>query len=91
MIGESLAFVALVGAVAAPLCGHQAQPWPLGGAWRRLKARMPRRGLLRGLGGPEGPFRLPRSLRDAPGASQGPSRRPPSWAHTQPLDYEESA
>lgn len=29
MIAELLAFVAMVVAVAAPLCGHQNQPWPL--------------------------------------------------------------
>ena len=40
MTAGLLAFVALVVAVAAPLCGHQGQPWPLGGAWRWLYGRL---------------------------------------------------
>ncbi|HEY9353650.1 MAG TPA: hypothetical protein VIP28_10380 [Nocardioides sp.] len=87
-----LAFVALTVTIPALLLGHQGQDWPLRGPWRWLRARMPRRGPQAPVCGPQSPSRLPRGLRDAPEPAQSRSRRPaPSWAHTQPLDYEEAA
>lgn len=58
MIAECAAFIAIVIAVAAPVCGHQNQAWPL------------------------------RRQRHTPPAER---RRVPSWAHTEPYDYEEAA
>lgn len=79
MTVEPAAFVVLVVAVAAPVCGHQTQPWPLRGAWRALRAF--RRGLC-----------ASRDAGGAPRPAQRRSGRPaPSWAHTQPTDYEEAA
>jgi hypothetical protein len=37
VIAESLAFVALVVAVAAPLLGHQGEPFPPARWWRTLR------------------------------------------------------
>lgn len=70
MIAEALAFLAAVVAVAAPLCGHQGQPWPLR---RRAASCAP-------AGAPEGPSGGFRALRPAPDVSQPPSR--PSWTRT---------
>lgn len=76
MIAEALAFVAMVVAVAAPLCGHQGQSWPLGGAWRglsRLRSRS-------------------RVSSDTEGVTEPPrprtAVRSPSWANTQPINEE---
>lgn len=78
-MSELLAFVAVVVAVAAPLCGHQTQPWPLRGAWRALTAA---HRASRDSGATGTPFR-PAQRRTAI-----PVRRTPAWAHTQPLDKE---
>lgn len=73
------AFTVMVVSVAAPVCGHQTQPWPLRGLLRGLRAlRSPSRG-KRGVGAP---------VRAAERRTE-PRRRPvPSWACTQPIDYE---
>jgi hypothetical protein len=73
-----VAFLALVVACTALLCGHPGQPFPLHGAWRYLTA----------------PHRAARASRVATGAhspADGRLRPRPLWAHTQPLDYEEAA
>lgn len=85
------AYVVLVVVLPALLLGHQGQDWPLAGAWRAVRARWPRRGALRGLGAPHSPSRDSSVATQALRASQGPSRRAPSWAHTQPLDRQEAA
>lgn len=81
-LGPLAAYMAATVAVTALCCGHQGQPWPLAGLWRHLTAARPQEGRQAPACGPQSPFRLPRGLRDAPGASQGPSRPAPSWAHT---------
>lgn len=75
----AVVLVVLVVAVAAPVCGHQTQPWPLRGAcawlYARLSALRPARVRREGPPSPR-PF----SARTA--------RRAPAWAHTQPADKE---
>ncbi|MEU2780570.1 hypothetical protein [Streptomyces sp. NPDC007110] len=39
MIADCLAFVAIVVAIAAPLCGHQTQPFPPLVWWRNRRRR----------------------------------------------------
>lgn len=85
-----VAYLALVVVVPALLLGHQGQDWPLK-LRRPHKARQPREAACAPLCGPQSPARLPGSLRGAPEASQRRPRPTPSWAHTQPLDYEEAA
>jgi hypothetical protein len=74
----AVAFMALVVACTALLCGHQGQPFPLHGAWRYLTA--PRR-----------VFRASRVTTGAYNPAGGRLRPRPLWAHSQPLDYEETA
>ncbi len=85
------AYLACTVAIAALACGHQGQDWPLPGAWRWLRAHLPRRGALWGHGAPHGPSCDSRVA----GTSERPSgarvRPRPSWSHSQPLDYEEAA
>lgn len=69
MIGL-LAYLAIITALAALLCGHVGEPFPPFRWWRVLRAR--------------------RTAAPQPPAAR--TRRPvPSWAHTQPYDYEEAA
>jgi hypothetical protein len=79
VIAELLAFVAVVVAVAAPVCGHQTQPWPLRGAWRALTAAHRASRDSRATGRP---------FRAAQRRTAIPARRTPAWAHTQPQDKE---
>jgi len=77
-VTDALAFLAATVAVAAVLCGHQGQPWPLAGLRRSVcrfaGPRSPLYALLR----PEVPEEAPRLLRVS-------DRRPtPRWAI--PLD-----
>ena len=78
---DVLAYLALVVTIPAMLLGHQGQDWPLAGAWRWVRARMPRAGRCTPAGAPWGVLRLPRGLRGAPVASEGrvwlrPARAP---------------
>ena len=80
---DALAFLGIVVGVAAPLCGHQGQPFPLRlrrGAWRRLSAPLRR--------SDDSSVATPPDR-----AADGRSARPvPSWTHTEPYtDYEEAA
>jgi hypothetical protein len=78
-VSELLAFVAVVVAVAAPLCGHQTQPWPLRGACAWLYARL-------------SALQPSQARREGPPPQRPPhartARRTPAWAHTQPTDKE---
>jgi hypothetical protein len=74
----AVAYLALVVACTALLCGHQGQPFPLHGAWRHLTA--PRR-----------VFRASRVTTGAHSPADGRTTVRPLWAHTQPLDYQETA
>lgn len=78
------AYLAMVVAIAALLCGHQGQPWPLTG----LRAACRR-------GGPRTDTVAPLAAEHASRASESiprPKRRPaPSWAHTEPYTYEGAA
>jgi hypothetical protein len=74
----AVAFMALVVACTALLCGHPGQPFPLHAAWRRLWA--PRRVL-----------RASRATTGAHSPEGGHTRPRPIWAHSQPLTYEETA
>ena len=75
---DVLAYLALVVTIPAMLLGHQGQDWPLAGAWRWVRARMPRAGRCAPAGGLWGALRLPRGLRGAPEVSGGRVRlRPP--------------
>ena len=86
------AYLATTVAVAALLCGHQGQPWPLAGLLAWLRALRPREGVQTPACGPHSPSRLPRDLRGAPrGAQRRSGRSVPSWAHTEPYTYEEAA
>lgn len=75
-------FLTVVVAVAALVCGHQGQPWPLTPLWRTVRARMPRAARCAPAGAPRGASRLPLHLRDAPEALTPPSSPVPAWAHT---------
>jgi hypothetical protein len=86
-----VAYLVLVVTLPALLLGHQGQDFPPLLWWRTLKARRAREARCAPAGALHSPSRLPDSLRGAPRASQKPSRPAPSWAHTQPLDYEEAA
>ncbi|WP_328436948.1 hypothetical protein OHA71_06590 [Streptomyces sp. NBC_00444] len=77
---EALAFIALVVAVAAPLCGHQGQPFPLARAARCALAWRPQKR-----------SRDSRATTGAERPADGRMRARPTWAHSQPLDYEEAA
>jgi hypothetical protein len=76
VIAEALAFVAVVVAVAAPVCGHQTQPWPLRRPCAWLYARLTA-------------LQLSRTHREGHASQRPPSartaRRAPAWAHTQPI------
>lgn len=74
---DVLAITAIITALAAALCGHATQPFPLTPIWRRLTARLP---------APHA-TETPRSHP----APQRAARSRPLWAHTQPLDYDEAA
>jgi hypothetical protein len=74
----AVAFMALVVACTALLCGHPGQPFPLRAACAWLRGR------LSASHAPQAP--------GFTRAAQRPAERPlPAWAHTQPLDYEEAA
>jgi len=94
-LGWALAAWIVLVSLTAALALHTAlvAVWWAGRAvWRAVRALWPRRGVLRGLGAPEGPSRGSRAVGGVPEASQSRSRRrAPSWAHTQPLDHEEAA
>lgn len=78
-----LAYLALVIAIPALLCGHCGEDWPLTGAcrWAWKTAR-------RALYG----RRRPEQASRAPDSTESPQRRSrPSWAHEQPTTYEEAA
>lgn len=76
---DVLAVVAVIVALAAGLCGHAAQPFPLAPAWRWLCAR------LAASNAPKVPEVHPIPERPAC------ARTRPLWAHSQPLDYDEAA
>lgn len=80
---DAFVFLAVTVAVAAVLCGHQGQPWPLAGlvrsAWTAAASRRPQKPA----GAPESPSR---GSRDA-GTPQKPAGgrtelHVPSWART---------
>lgn len=89
---DVLAYLTLVVVIPAILLGHHGQDFPPL-AWRRtIRARQARARGCAPVSRPQSPSRLPRDLRGAPEPAQSRTRRPvPSWAHTQPLDYEEAA
>jgi hypothetical protein len=60
-VTDALVFLAVTVAVAAVVCGHQGQPWPLAGLWRAVAAPLAASGALRAL----------RPLREAPDAPEG--------------------
>ncbi|MFC7983841.1 hypothetical protein [Streptomyces sp. NPDC057336] len=72
---DRLAFLILVAALTAWMCGHQAQPFPLGRACGWLYARVR----------PSRTIPAPRVHR----TRQRPPRTP-LWARSQPLAYEET-
>jgi hypothetical protein len=71
-----VAFLALVVACTALLCGHQGQPFPLRAACGWLRGRLTA-------------SQDRRALRVHPAHERAPHA--PLWAHTQPLDYQETA
>lgn len=76
-----LIFLAVTGAIlalAAVACGA----WAVDTAWGRLWGR------VRGSDGVEAPSEPEQPPRPPDGRT---GRRTPSWAHTQPLDYDEAA
>lgn len=79
---DALAFLGLVIGVAAPMCGHQGQPFPL----------RPRRGAWRWLSAPLRRSRDSRVATPPVRAAGGRTARPaPSWAHTDHHDHREAA
>lgn len=77
---DALAFLAVTVAVAAVVCGHQGQPWPLAGLVRSAwTAAGPRRALSARLSAEQ-----PSADPESPGTPDGRSERPPhpspSWA-----------
>lgn len=68
------AYLAMVVAVAALLCGHQGQPWPLAGLWRTVYRFAGARRVLYARLRPEAPESVPRVLRISD------RRSTPRWA-----------
>jgi hypothetical protein len=74
----ALVFLAVTVAVAAVVCGHQGQPWPLAGLWEAVAARLAASGALRALRPlPESPA-APEGLLGAPGSDRAPTGGPSS-------------
>ena len=77
---DAFVFLAVTVAVAAVVCGHQGQPWPLAGLVRSAWTAVgPRRALSARLSA-EQPSRAPESPGTADGRSEPPSHPAPSWA-----------
>ena len=75
-----LAYLALVIAIPALLCGHCGEDWPLTGACRRVW-KTARRALRAPLADERAP--------QAPESTPSPQRRSrPSWVQQQPLELE---
>lgn len=76
------AYLVLVVVIPALLLGHQGQDFPLRRACAWLYGRLPASGASQAV--PEG--------REPQRPSRARTARPvPSWAHSQPIDYEEAA
>ena len=80
---DAFVFLAATVAVAAVVCGHQGQPWPLAGlvrsAWAAAASRRPQEPA----GAPESPSRGSRAgvpQKPADGRTELPSQLAPSWA-----------
>lgn len=91
MIGLA-AYLALVVTLPALVLGHQGEVFPPLRWWRWARARQARRGAWRGSGAPQGPFCDSRAAETPAGPPERRTApRVPSWAHQQPIDYEEAA
>ena len=76
-------FVVLTVTVAAPLCGHQGQPWPLAPLWEALAATVAASRALRALReGPPAPGASEGRL-GAPGSAEAPARGPSGAASSR--------
>lgn len=77
MIGV-VVFVVLTVTVAAPLCGHQGQPWPLAPLWEAVAAAVAASRALRALGEGRASLSASEGLLGAPGSAGRPAKGPSS-------------
>jgi hypothetical protein len=86
-----LVFVAAVVAVTAAVCGHQGQPFPPACWWRTVRVALGSRKALKAPLAPSEPESD--QIPDLPAERRSGSQphRTPTWAHSQPLDYQEAA
>jgi len=75
--------------LAAGLCGHATQPFPLTQAWRTVTAWRTRETRCTPAGATNALSRDSADTEPAPNATQRRTR--PLWSHSQPLDYDEAA
>jgi hypothetical protein len=73
-VTDAFVFLAVTVAVAAVVCGHQGQPWPLTGPWRTVCRFVGPRSTLCALLRPEVPEKAPRLPRPSD------RRSTPRWA-----------
>lgn len=80
---DVVVFVVLTVTVAAPLCGHQGQPWPLTPLWEAVAAAVAASRALRALGEHREPPNASEGLLGAPGSAGEPTGDPSSAASSR--------